>query len=671
MLEENKLIRIAAILLAMSLLAACGSKSESPSSAGFSAPSPTAESSTTGNSATSAPEANEKVTMTDIGVPRAETLIVDMLQGRAASVSQMNPYLPGVVYQGNGFRQIIWEPLWDVDSINGKQIPILAEGMAEAADDTYTKFTVKLRKGIKWSDGVDFTADDVVFTANMLQNTSEIAYGKAFSGTVKSITAIDSHTIQIETVKRETRIEQFLGITVADVNFKIVPKHIWENQDAKTYTNPDCIATGPYTLKQVDPQGNWFLYQKRADWNASATGIIHGEPAPGYVLFRTYGAEEKRVMAAIQNDIDILCDISPESWTVLSSKNPEAMAWYDSFPYADMDDPAARGVLFNCEKEYFNDPEIRWALQLACDVNSISLSTYSGMLRVSPLILAPTAALTKVYHAPMVSWMKDLTLSDGYKPFDENVAANMVEILKKQGVEGLPNDSQAAKDIFGVGWWKYDTAQAEKILVSKGFQRNSSGKWLTPDGKPWQISLVSPSGFEVIAERLGYAIVDSWQKFGIDAVVQPCDSAAYSANVSSGNFEACIGWPSMSVIADAIGGIRTWHSSNVVPSGENTPTGYNTGACSRWKSAKVDAILEELAQLSPDDPKVVQLVTDFQKEIIINAPFTPFIGTSKLVPVTTHYWTNIQTSTNAYEGPWWWWSNFKYSLSKYKPSGNK
>jgi hypothetical protein len=49
--------------------------------------------------------------MTDVGTPRNQTLIVDMLNGRAPNVNQFNPYLPGVTYQGNGFRQFVWEPM--------------------------------------------------------------------------------------------------------------------------------------------------------------------------------------------------------------------------------------------------------------------------------------------------------------------------------------------------------------------------------------------------------------------------------------------------------------------------------------------------------------------------------------------------------------------------------
>lgn len=666
MRKGAKTIRILASMLSIMLLAtACATGTQTVTGT----PNAAATSSQAPSTAPTDSKASQ-VEMTDVGTPRAETLIVDMLNGRATNVSQMNPYLPGAVYQGNGFRQLIWEPLWDVDSINGKQIPILAEGMAEPMDGTYTKFKVKLRKGIKWSDGVDFTAEDVVFTANMLINTPELTYSKAFAHIVKSITAIDDYTIQIETVAEEKRIEQSLGVTVTDVNFKIVPKHIWEGIDVKTYQNDKCIGTGPYTLKQTDPNGNWFLYQKRADWDASVTGIIYGEPAPAYVLFRTYGTEEKRVMAAIQNDIDILCDISPESWTVLSGKNPEAHAWINGFPYAIMDDPGGRGILFNCAVAPMDDVDVRWALLLALDIKSISQSTYSGMLRVSPIILAPTTALTKVYHAPMVGWLKSFALSDGYKPFDENFAENMVSTLKTQGVEGLPSDVQAMRDIFGVGWWKYDVAESEKMLLTKGFSRNSSGKWLKPDGTSWKITLAAPSGAEVIAERMSYAIVDAWQKFGIDAVVQPCDTATFQAEQSQGTVDCTIAWPSMSVMADAVASVRQWDSSNIVEVGKNTPTGNNTGASARWRSSKVDAIIDELVKLSSDDPKVIELITEFQKELVTNVPFACMFGTSKIVPVMTHYWSGFQTSENAFEGPWWWWSNFKYSLAKYKPTNN-
>lgn len=526
-------------------------------------------------------------------------------------------------------------------------------------DDTYTKFKVKLREGVKWSDGVEFTADDVVFTSDMLLNNPEVVFSGAFSKVVKKITAIDKHTIQIETHKPEYRLEQALGVVVVDAIFKVVPKHIWEKEDVKTYDNKTNVGTGPYIFSKCDPQGNWFLFEKRPDWNGSATAIIAGEPAPQYILFRAYGAEEKRVMAAIQNEMDILYDISPESWDILQKRNPTAKAWFDNFPYANMDDPAARGIMFNCAKAPFDNAEVRWALLLALDLKRITMSSYSGMLRSSAIPFPPSAGLTAAYHAPMVPWLKEFTLSDGYKPFDPNFAAEIVEMLKKEGVEGLPTEPQAMIDVFGVGWWRYDPEQAEKMLTRNGFSKKD-GKWLLPDGTPWRFSMTGPSGFEVIAERATFAIVGAWQKFGIDVVVQPADGSSITTLNQSGQFDTFLRWPTMNVIVDATACVRDWHKDLVVPIGQITPSGSNTGATARWKSDKVSELIDKLVGIPSDDPQVVPLITEIMKELVREQPFASLIGTSKLVPVTGKYWKNFQTSENHFEGPWWWWSNFRF-----------
>lgn len=602
--------------------------------------------------------------MTDVGTPRNQTLIVDILSGRAADPDRMNPYMPGAVPMDSGLHQLIYSNLWEIDTVKGKQIPDLAATMPEPTDATNTKFTFKLQEGLTWSDGTEFTAADVEYTSDMLLKTKELGYSGYFSSLVKSMKAVDKYTIEVETVNPETRLAQKLGVVIWGTSFRVMPKHIWEKEDPTKYKFTDPIGVGPYKLKQRDPQGNWFLYEKRDDWQKSDVGKLVGEPGPQYVLFKYFGPEEKRIMAAISHDMDVLQDITPESWDVLRQKNKYAQAWYENFPYADMNDPCERGMSFNASKAPYDNPDVRWALTLMTDIKNVSMATFGGMLRVSPIMMPPISVLQENYHKPMTSWLKDFQLSDGYKPFDQSYATDMVEMLKQQGIKGLPDSEQAAVDTFGVGWFKYDPAQAAKLLEKAGFKKNGD-KWMKPDGTPWTLTINAPANFEVESMRLAFAVADSWRKNGIDVNVQQMDAATFWDSESTGNFDVGSYWPACGLIPDATANLQGWHKQYVVPTGQQAPGNRN-----RWANDRVSQLIDELNGLQSDDPKVIPNITEINKEFVQGMPFIPMFGTSKFVPVDTYYWTGFQTAKNEFEGPWWWWSQFKFYTPHYKPTGN-
>ena len=93
--------------------------------------------------------------MTDVGTPRAETLIVDMLNARVGNPENMNMYQQGVT-TNHGYHQMAGALLYDIDTAKGTQIPDLAAAMPEALNEDFTKFKVALREGMTWSDGQPF-----------------------------------------------------------------------------------------------------------------------------------------------------------------------------------------------------------------------------------------------------------------------------------------------------------------------------------------------------------------------------------------------------------------------------------------------------------------------------------------------------------------------------------
>jgi len=602
-----------------------------------------------------------KARMTEQGTPRNETLIVDALDGRITNPKQFNPYIPGTAYS-EGFHQVCMANLYEIDGTKGDMIPIIAAKPAEALNADFTKWKITLRSGLAWSDGQEFSAEDVAWTLTMLSTNKDLpAYG-FWNPLIKSAKATDKVTVEIEMNKPYPRIETLVGDQIFDSPFHVLAKHIWSKENPATFAaaTPTCI--GPYKLKDVDANGMWTLWEKRADWQKAAYGASMGEPKPKYILFKFYGPEEKRVLAGAAHDLDVFMDITPDSWDVLRKKNEYAKAWFDQFPYANMDDPCERGISFNTSKAPFDKLEVRWALALATDIQSVSMATFGGKMRFSPIQVPPLSGLQPLYHFALEDWLKNLQLADGYKPFDGEHSAKLVKSLA--GEKGLPTDPKAQKELFGVGWWKHDPNQAAKLLQSVGFKKGSDGKWLTPDGKPWKITINAPANFEVQSGRLAFAVADSWKKFGIDATAQAMEGGPFWTAEGNGDFEAGSYWPGCGVQPDVYNQVQGWHKKYVVPTGQTAP-----GNRQRYKSDRISNLIDQLSPLKPTDPKIVPLVNELNKAFVEEMPWIPMFGTSKFVPTDTYYWTGFPNSKDPYFGPWWWWSNFPFILHKLQPTG--
>ncbi len=600
---------------------------------------------------------------TFVGTPRNETLILDNLNGSLERPEYFNPYTPGVE-MGRGYHEICLDNLWEINTVTGEQYPALAAEMPKALNEDYTSFEIKLRPGIFWDDGTEFTADDVVFTLQLPLNNDKLpAHGWSVDY-IKDVKAIDKYTVQVDTTRPQPRFSKDLGATIWDAtHFWPVPKHIWESQDPTTFAAYPPTCLGQYKFSKTDPNGNWTLWELRDDWERTSVGQINKSAGPKYILWNFVGTEEKRILAMINNDVDILQDITPESMQVLTERSKAVRAWHAGFPYADFDDPCERGISFNNSEPPYDQWQVRWALALATDIKNVALGTFAGMLRVSPLGVPPVAAVQNVYHKPLVERLRALTLPDGYAPFDPNYAVDMAKILQEQGVGAdLPTSEEELIDLFGVGWWKYDVDEAAKLLESVGFTRNADGKWLLPDGTPWSIAINAPSDFEVQSGRLAYAVADSWSKFGIDATVKPMTANTFWTEETMGQQQAGSYWPGCAIGADIYPNLRFWHQKYIVPTGEPAPGNQN-----RHKSDEIAAIMDKLENVTSDDPQNVELSKDLLMQMATEMHWIPMFGTSKFVPVNETYFTNYPTADNYYEGPWWWWSNFKFIVSQIKP----
>src|ERR1700716_1457297 len=123
-----------------------------------------------------------------VSVPREQVYVVDQIF-RYSVANNFNLFVPGG--PPSPTRQgLVMDNLWYIDQDSGEWINSLAADRPSYSADNM-QMTVPLRRGVMWSDGVEFTADDVVFTVNALMNNPGLLFSAEMKLYVNNVTAVD------------------------------------------------------------------------------------------------------------------------------------------------------------------------------------------------------------------------------------------------------------------------------------------------------------------------------------------------------------------------------------------------------------------------------------------------------------------------------------------------
>lgn len=190
-------------------------------------------------------------------------------------------------------QEHIFEHLIDLDSAS-QPAPGLAVSWAPIDDVTWE---FKLREGVKWHDGEDFTADDVIFSFDRLKagiDGAPAAPTFTLDKGGKTWTKVDDLTVRIITDGPYPTVAEDLAMV------PIVAQHVAEGKTASVDFNSGtaAVGTGPFMFEEFS-SGNRVTVTKNPSWWG-------GDPGWDQVVFRPVGEDSARLAALLNGDVDII-----------------------------------------------------------------------------------------------------------------------------------------------------------------------------------------------------------------------------------------------------------------------------------------------------------------------------------------------------------------------------
>jgi peptide/nickel transport system substrate-binding protein len=368
----------------------------------------------------------------------------------------------------------IYEPLMVFNTLQNELVPWLATSYSWS-DDLLT-LTINLREGVRWSDGEPFTANDVVFTFNLLKNTPGLNGSglTALNSGVESFSADGDLTVVFT-------MSQVNTMVIYDIlNQDIVPEHIWKDvADPATFENGDPVATGPFT-ELVDFQPQVFQLDRNP--------YYWQECQPSYQGIRVtaYSGNEAQVAAFIDGQIDWAGTVLPNIDQAVIAHNPNIS--YNP-------NPSGMTVLMHLNPNIppFDNVDFRKAMSMAINREQIVQVAFNG--KASP---ADVTGLSDVYRA----WKVDdpSTLGD---------------------------------------WTTYNPERAAEILDAGGYTLGTDGFRTMPDGSPMTFQLTMVQGFTDWISA-GEIMVQNWADIGIRVETNMIDAGAFFGSVPMGDYQIAL-----------------------------------------------------------------------------------------------------------------------------------
>jgi peptide/nickel transport system substrate-binding protein len=355
-----------------------------------------------GNAATKAPEASPAATAESLPTAEEKSVMLTL----TGEVESLNP-----LYASTWYTEVVFDlihlPLWNIDN-NGEyhlelaeELPTLENG--GVSGDGLT-ITIKFRPEAVWSDGEPVTAQDAVFTYNMIMDPGNAVFTQyPYDTYVKSMTALDDKTLEIKLTSpyADWATGFFTGLS------RVLPEHILKpvfdkegTLDNAEWNRTGTVVNGPFLVTDFEAGSSLSFVANDKYWR--------GRPKLDKFFIRIVEDSAAQLAALAAGDSDIGSYIVGSDVKQLEAMgNQEIMTAASgliSVIFMNVDPKTAHPAM--------TDPNVRRAIALAINRQLIIDQLYSG-----------------IYHIPATYW--DDTIYDNLDlkpyPFDPEQSKTLLE----------------------------------------------------------------------------------------------------------------------------------------------------------------------------------------------------------------------------------------------------
>lgn len=320
-------------------------------------------------------------------------------------------------------------------------------------------YTFKLKPDVKWHDGKPFSADDVVFSADVFLRKTHARLRNNLT-VVDTIKALDPQTVEF---KLKQPFDAFIGFFEVGT-MPMVPKHIYENTEFLTNpANNTPIGTGPYKFKEW-VKGSYIQITANEDYH------IKGAPIIKDIYFQVIPDAASRAAAFESGKVDVVPGGAVEFFDVERlAKLPGAAVttkgWEFFAPHS--------WLCLNNRVKPLDNVKVRQAIMYAIDHEAIAKIAWKGYAQTStgPFNHHIKYASDKVAKYPHdVAKAKELLKEGGYTgqtlrllplPYGESWQ-RQAEIVRQNLLQAGIKVDMVASDVAGwnqrMSQWDFDLA---------------------------------------------------------------------------------------------------------------------------------------------------------------------------------------------------------------------